>query len=188
MDDRACASIDVWLQRLQEWSERIDLTAARSPLELVDLMLADALVLGRRFPRDARLIDVGSGAGGPGLALALLREELRVTLVEPNGKRASFLRTVIGAIGRTDIIIERAHGESLANRRDWDVAVSRATFAPAAWLALGETLVRPGGRVVVLLAKDPPPEAANSDVESDESYEWPLTGVPRRAVVYQAPR
>lgn len=188
LDDAARASVRGWLERLQRWSERIDLTAARNPEELVDLILADALFLAQRIPGGAtRIVDVGSGAGGPGLGLALVREELRVTLVEPNGKRASFLRTVVGALGRTNVAIERVHGESLANRRAWDVAVSRATFAPAAWLALGATLVEPGGRVVVLLAREPPPDFAHASVESDESYVWPLTGAKRRAVVYRVP-
>lgn len=186
MDDRAREAVGGWLERLREWGERIDLTAARSPSELVDLMLADALILARWLPREARVIDVGTGAGGPGLALALLRDDLRMTLVEPNGKRVSFLRTVVGAVDRTGVNIERAHGESLANRRAWDVALSRATFPPAAWLALGLTLVKPGGRVVVLLAKEPPPESADAGAEIDESYLWPLTSVERRAVVYRA--
>jgi 16S rRNA (guanine527-N7)-methyltransferase len=184
----ARVSVGVWLQRLEEWNKHVDLTAARSPDELVDLLLADALFLAPRVASDATVIDVGSGAGAPGLALALLSDGLRLTLVEPMGKRASFLRTVVGALGRTDIVIERARGESLTNRHAWDVAVSRATFPPPAWLALGAGLVNPGGRVILLLAKDPPPELPELTVESDESYVWPLTGVKRRAVVYRTAR
>ena len=62
-------------------------------------MLADALRPRAAHPRGARVVDVGTGAGAPGLALALLRPDLRVTLVEPLGKRAAFLRTVLGAVG-----------------------------------------------------------------------------------------
>lgn len=148
-------------------------------------MLADALFLAPMLAGNTTVIDVGSGAGAPGLALALLCDELRLTLVESVGKRASFLRTVVGAIGRTDIVIERARGESMASRRAWDVAISRATFPPPAWLALGATLVKPGGRIVAFLAREPPPEVADATMESDESYLWPLTGVKRRVVVYR---
>jgi 16S rRNA (guanine527-N7)-methyltransferase len=177
-------TIEGWLERLSEWNARIDLTAARSPDELVDLMLADALVLAPRFAAGARLVDVGTGAGAPGLALALLRPDLRVTLAEPLGKRASFLRTVVGAAGRSDIAIERRRGEALAGRRAWDVAVSRATLAPAAWLDLALTLVAPGGHVWVLVANEEPPESARAVLEEDRRYVWPLTGVPRRALRY----
>ena len=180
----AQAAIAAWLERLQEWNARIDLTAARTDDELVDLMLVDALFLAPRLPPQARLVDVGTGAGAPGLALALLRPDLRVTLVEPLGKRAAFLRTVVGEARRADVVIERVRGEALAGRRAWDVAVSRATLGPAAWLELAVTLVGPGGSVWLLLAKEEPPAHARAVAEQDLTYTWPLTSAARRAVRY----
>ncbi len=181
----AHGAIVSWLERLEEWNARIDLTAARSREELVDLMLADALVLAQRVPEGARVIDVGTGAGAPGLALALLRDDLRVTLVEPLAKRTAFLRTALGATGRTDVTLERARAEALAGRRAWDVAVSRATLAPGAWLDVGTSLAAPGGAVWVLLAKDDPPAHPRAALEGDHGYTWPLTGARRRAVTYR---
>jgi 16S rRNA (guanine527-N7)-methyltransferase len=178
-------AIALWLERLEEWNARIDLTAARSREELVDLMVADALVLAPRLPAGARVVDVGTGAGAPGLALALLREDLRVTLVEPLAKRTSFLRTVLGALRRADVAIERTRAEALAGRRAWDVAVSRATLSPGAWLDAGTSLAAPGGAVWVLLAKDGPPAHPRAVLEDDHSYRWPLTGAERRAVSYR---
>ena len=64
---------------------------------------------------------------------------------------------MLGSLNRADVTIERARGEALAGRRAWDVAVSRATLAPADWLEAGTTLAAPGGTVWVLLAKDSPP-------------------------------
>ncbi|HEY8087184.1 MAG TPA: RsmG family class I SAM-dependent methyltransferase [Polyangiaceae bacterium] len=184
LEGQALAHIGTWLERLEEWNARIDLTAARSPDELVDLMLADALFLAPRVPRDARLVDVGTGAGAPGLALALLRPDLRVTLVEPLGKRAAFLRTVLGEAGRADVVIERVRGQAVAGRRAWDVAVSRATLKPGEWLDLAVTLAAPGGSVWSLLAKEEPSSHARATIEEDASYVWPLTGAARRAVRY----
>ncbi len=185
LGDPACGAVVTWLERLEEWNARMDLTAARSREELVDLMVADAIVLASRLPQGARVIDVGTGAGAPGLALAILRTDLRVTLVEPLAKRTSFLRTVVGALGRTDVVIERARGSALAGRRAWDVAVSRATLAPPDWLDLGAGLAAPGGEVWVLLAKDEPPAHARAAIEDDQRYTWPLTGAERRAVRYR---
>ncbi len=185
LETRAQADIGVWLARLQEWNARTNLTAARSPEELVDLMLADALVLARGTPKGARLVDIGAGAGAPGLALALVRRDLEVTLVEPLGKRASFLRTVIGATDRHDIAIERVRGEALPLRHRWDAAVSRATLSPAAWLDLGTKLVAPGGAVWVLVAGEDPPAHARAALERDYAYTWPLTGAPRRLLGYR---
>src|SRR5580658_2169958 len=176
---------ETWLDRLLEWNARVDLTAARSDEELVDLMLADAFVLSARIPPGARLVDVGTGAGAPGLALALLRDDLRVTLVEPLGKRVSFLRTVLGAVGRADVVVERGRAEGLIGRRSWDVATSRATLAPAKWLDLGTTLVASGGHVWVLLAGGAPPVNPRAEMDADVSYGWPLTRADRRAASYR---
>jgi len=184
LTESASEAIAVWLERLQEWNAHIDLTAARSEDELVDLMLADALLLAPRIPADARVVDVGTGAGAPGLALALLRPDLRLTLVEPLGKRAAFLRTVLGAVGRPDVTLQRGRDEALKGRRGWDVAVSRATLAPAAWLELAVTLACPGGSAWVLLAKEGMPAHPRAVVEEDLAYAWPLTAASRRAVRY----
>jgi 16S rRNA (guanine527-N7)-methyltransferase len=184
LEEPARTNVLVWLDRLKEWNARVDLTAARSNEELVDLMLADALVLSPLAPQGARVVDVGTGAGAPGLALALLRPDLRVTLVEPIGKRAAFLRTVLGATSRADVRIERVRGDALAGRRAWDMAVSRATLAPADWLALAVTLAAPGGTIGVLLAKEPPPSHPRARLDVDRTYTWPLTGATRRVVTY----
>ena len=135
LDSAAKKAIATWIELLCSWNARIDLTAARSGGELVDLMLADALVLAPRIAQGRAVVDVGCGRGAPGLAIALARPDLAVTLCEPLVKRVSFLRTVVGTVGRADVAIERVRGEEL--RGTWDVAISRATLAPPAWLALG---------------------------------------------------
>ena len=112
------------------------------------------------------MVDVGSGGGLPALPLALLRPGLVIRLCEPIAKKAAFLRTAIRELKLADrVSLEARRGEELADElvavpagpgaaaapeRLFDVATSRATFAPEAWLALGRRLVRPGGRVFVL--------------------------------------
>jgi 16S rRNA (guanine527-N7)-methyltransferase len=185
LSDKARSAVDLWLDRLEEWNARVDLTAARSPEELVDLMLADAFVVAPRIARGVRVVDVGSGAGAPGLAIALLRPDLSVTLVEPLGKRVSFLRTVIGALGRTDVTLVHGRGETLAGKGAFDVAISRATLPPPEWLALAVDLVAPGGSVWALLAGDPAPAHPRARLTDELPYTWPLTGAARRALTYR---
>jgi 16S rRNA (guanine527-N7)-methyltransferase len=179
---------------LLQWNARIDLTAARSDDELVDLMLADAAVLAKYISQSARVVDVGSGAGAPGLALAILRPDLKLTLVEPQRKRTSFLRTVIGTLGRRDIELACDRGENLAREvrehqakggrgSTWDVAISRATLKPDAWAALGLVLAPTAW---ALLARDEPPVVLGARIDIDVAYGWPLTGTRRRAVRYVA--
>jgi 16S rRNA (guanine527-N7)-methyltransferase len=133
-------------------------------------------------------VDVGSGAGGPGLALHLARPDLVVTLVEPLQKRVAFLRTVAGHLGGAKgserLHVVRSRGEELPDAR-YDASVSRATLAPDAWIGLGMRLVAEGGAVWVLVAREPPPEVAGWRIAIDESYAWPLTGARRRALRYE---
>jgi len=174
-----------WLDLLVTWNAKHDLTAARSEGELLDLMLADAFALSQHLPQHARLVDIGSGAGAPGLPLALIRPDLAVTLVEPLAKRVSFLRTVIGALGRLDIKVHHGKAGPLTEAATkWDVALSRATFAPPEWLAVGRTLVEPGGSVWVLLAREEAPALEGTTVAEDFAYEWPNQQRARRAVRY----
>ncbi len=174
-------ALGAWLDRLVEWNQKLDLTAARSVDELVDLMVADALVLSREIPEGSRVVDVGTGAGAPGLALALVRPDLALTLVEPLVKRVSFMRTVIGAAGTSNIHIVHGRGETLAH--EFDVAVSRATLPPEEWLRLGSTLAP---SVWVLLARESDPGLAGYVVSKHVDYMWPLTGVARHAVMYES--
>jgi 16S rRNA (guanine527-N7)-methyltransferase len=190
-DERAVASTVTWLDLLATWNQKIDLTAARSAEELVDLMVADAVVLGRHESHGAAVVDVGSGAGAPGLALGVLRPDLAVTLVEPLGKRVSFLRTVLGhfsapSVRERTLCVVRGKGEDLAARGEtFDTAVARATLPPPAWLELGARMVRPEGAVWVLLAREPAPELNGWIIDADERYTWPLTRVERRALRYR---
>lgn len=170
-----------WLELLAKWNRRMDLTAARSEDELYDLMLADARVLADRVPDRARVVDVGSGAGAPGLALALLRPDLEMSLVEPLGKRVSFLRTVIGTLGRTDVKLHHTRVEALLPSlgAKFDVAISRATLPAPDWIRVGAALAT---TTWVLLARDAPDLEDGVTIAEDVAYEWPLTRASRRAL------
>lgn len=163
MDDAQKRAFSTYLDLLRTWNARLDLTAAKTDEAMMDLLVTDAQVLAAHVARRARVVDVGAGAGAPGLPLAILRPDLEVTLVEPLQKRAAFLRTVIGSIARTDVRILPVRGESL-DEGMFDEAVSRATLPPPEWLALGLRLVRPRGRVWILLAREELP-APNPTVE-----------------------
>jgi 16S rRNA (guanine527-N7)-methyltransferase len=188
LPDGAAGALGGFIALVASWNARIDLTAARHEDELVDLMLADALVLAARLPEGARVVDVGTGAGAPGLPLAIARPDLALTLVEPLQKRVAFLRTAVGTLFAPGAMprVARGRGEEIAAKGEaFAVAISRATLPPPAWLELGTKLVRDAGDVWVLLAKEPPPERAGWNIEDDVRYRWPLTGAERRAVRYR---
>jgi len=174
---------------VRDWNQRVDLTAARDDRELCDLMLADAMFLARYLPRDSSVVDVGAGAGAPGLPLFMLRPDLTVTLVEPLGKRVTLMRSAIGRDapqmppGASLPRVVRARGEKLVHQQSFSVAISRATLPPADWLRLA-TQLAPEGEAWVLLAQLEAPSLDGWKITRDESYRWPLTDVERRAVCY----
>jgi 16S rRNA (guanine527-N7)-methyltransferase len=142
------------------WSRSINLTGARTVNDVVSEHLCDAFALADRLGRETgegveAIIDVGSGGGLPAIPLAILRPTSLITMFEPTGKKAVFLRTAIRELGLGARLRVEARRVSLPVDLDlpFDVALSRATFPPAEWLALAWRLVRPAGRVFALTSR-----------------------------------
>ena len=172
-----------WLELVRTWNRKIDLTAAKTDEDLAELGVLDAVQIAGRIARDGGgVVDVGSGFGAPGIAIAILRPDLEVKLCEPLQKRASFLRNVIATLdllSRVEVLETR--GEQLAEAGIcFDAAISRATLSPSAWLSLGDRLA-PAGDVVVLLARDPEPTFEARSVAWRAAYET-RAGAPRLAL------
>lgn len=138
---------------LTEWNARIDLTAVLEPEEMVDRHYLDSaapLALDL-IPQGARVIDVGTGAGLPGIPLCILRPDLRVTLLDAQRKRVTFLQAAIEAL---DLPAQAVHmraedaARDEAHREAYDVAVSRAVAATPTLLELTLPFVRVGGRAI----------------------------------------
>ena len=154
LDDGVAASLEDFAALYLKWNERINLSSLGSMDELVERHFVDSYVATRLTPQGARLVDVGSGGGLPALPLALIRSDISVECFEPKQKKLAFLRTALRELGLGDRV--RVHGralqqpvpEDVAGRAD--VAMSRATLEPRAWLELGRALIRrDGGRVLV---------------------------------------
>jgi 16S rRNA (guanine527-N7)-methyltransferase len=177
--DALCGYLDL----LIIWGKRHDLTAARSADELVDLTLPDAWIMAHWVPPDSTLADIGAGAGAPGLPLTLMRPDVRVSLVEPRDKRVAFLRTATGQLcAPRSVPVLRQRSEQLP-KWGYDSVVARAVLAPQPWLEHGATLARRA--VWVLLAQSEAPAFTGFQPVVDVRYQWPLTGVTRRAVQFE---
>lgn len=153
--DPARAALAAYLDTLAAWSPRVNLTAARTPEERVGLLVA-AVLPALPLVRPGRLVDVGSGNGSPGLVLALARDDVHATLLEPRAKRWAFLREAAraaGAASRVDAVRARHDGY---HGPPADTLTLRALALPLPSLA---PLVVPGGRLLVF-GVAPAPAAA----------------------------
>ena len=140
---------------LAQWRKAMDLVGP-GPLEP---HLADASGAVAGLPAAGRWVDLGSGAGFPGVALAGRYPHLRVELVESRQKRATFLEKVVRESQLDNAIVRCMRSEAL-DAGAYDGLISRAYKAPEAVLAEdGAHLLRPGGYAVLLLGDGPPPPA-----------------------------
>jgi len=139
---------------LAEANAVMDLTAVLDPVEAVDRHYLDSLTPLRRsgwFSAGARIVDVGAGAGFPGIPLLIVRPDLEAVLLDSRRKRVDFLRRVIEALGlRARAVHLRAEdaARQAEHRERYDVAVARAVAGLPALLELTLPLVRVGGRAL----------------------------------------
>lgn len=142
---------------LLDWNERVNLTAITDPAEVVRLHLLDSLTCLAALPADARqrplrVLDVGSGAGFPGLVLALACPAWQVTSLEATGKKVRFQDAVIEALDLTNARAVAGRAEELAHRREWrgafDVVTARALAALPTLLEYCCPFTAPSGRVI----------------------------------------
>lgn len=176
----ALQPLAVYVRLVLTWGQRTNLTGARTAEVIADEHVADALALLPWLPEAAfRLLDVGSGAGLPGLVLALLRPDAEVVLLEPRKKRQAFLAHAIRELGLRGRVQSRA--ERLEDHRaatPYDVAVSRATWPAAEWLERAAGAVRVGGRVIGLEGAERGPLPAGA-----QRHPYTLAGRARAVVL-----
>jgi 16S rRNA (guanine527-N7)-methyltransferase len=172
-----------FFDRLLEWNAQINLTGAKDMAELVRDHLPDSFALSRLVPLSATVVDVGSGGGLPAVPFAVLRDDCKVTLVEPRAKRAAFLRMAARSLGAPDlcVVIRGRDSDLLAGR--YDVAASRATFSPGDWARAAQRLVVAGGRVVVFASAAPEEGLVGLPLKEAVSYTT-RRGAPRWAGAY----
>jgi 16S rRNA (guanine527-N7)-methyltransferase len=114
-----------YLALLAKWNKVHNLTAVRDPEEMVKLHLLDSLAVLPHL-RSGNLLDVGSGAGLPGIPIALARPELKVTVLDSSHKKATFLRQAKGELGLDNLDVVRARVEEYQPEQKFDQVISRA--------------------------------------------------------------
>lgn len=155
LSEEQLEQLDCYARLLAEWNQKINLTAITEPQAMEDRHFIDSLILAMQPEIGDDMVDVGSGAGFPGMVAKLYRPQLAVTLMEPTGKRIQFLNALAGELGvEVHTVKERAEE---AARKTWREGFSTATArAVAALPTLCEyclPLVRQGGHFLAMKAE-----------------------------------
>jgi 16S rRNA (guanine527-N7)-methyltransferase len=156
-------------QELLVWNERFNLTAIRDIEEVRVKHFLDSLtcVQAMKDIPGKRMVDIGSGAGFPGLVLKIVYPGLQLTLVDSVGKKIDFCRHMVETLGleQVETLQERAEniGQSLAHREQYDWAVARAVAALPVLAEYLLPLVRIGGRMLAMKGENGPVESHTAE-------------------------
>ena len=149
--DEASAALAKFVELLLRWNRVYNLTGIRGADEMLDRHLIESFAL-RALLRGARVADVGTGAGLPGVPLAIVEPDRTFTLIESRAKRVRFLRHVVAelSLGNTEVAHSRA--EDLRVERPFDTVLARAVAPPAELLSICRHLTAPGSILLLLTA------------------------------------
>ena len=145
------------LTELEHWNTRINLTAIRDPQDMVSGHILDSLAV-RPMLSGSRVLDIGTGAGFPGLPLAIVEAEIEFRLLDANGRKISFVRHVIGELGLSNASAIKARIEDYAPDERFDTVIARALASIPRLLELAGHLVRDEGVLLALKGKYPATE------------------------------
>lgn len=160
LDAPAQARLVAYLHLIEKWNRVHNLTAVREPTRMVALHLLDSLSILAQVAAAATLLDVGSGAGLPGIPLAIARPDLAVTLLDSSHKKAAFLRQAKAELALGNVEVARERVEQWHPDARFDVVVSRAFAELADFVAQAAHLVAPGGTMLAMKGVHPFEEIA----------------------------
>ena len=193
-----CRQFLSYMELLRQWAAKINLTAIDDPLDVIDRHFCDSLALWpalgltstTTIPSTSRLLDVGSGAGFPGVPLKIMAPEMSLTLLEPRQKRAAFLQVLIAELGCTQSQVATSRLAELSGMPEagynWIVARGVGQFDDL--IAQAIDLLAPDGSFGFYLTEQ---QATSRELFKhragfeimDYSYRLPLSGLHRRLIL-----
>ena len=148
-----------YLKLLQQWNAAFNLTAVRDPLAMVERHLLDSAAVLPFIDNAAQhAVDVGTGAGLPGIPIAILRPELQVDLLDSNSKKTRFLFQVKTALGLDNMTAHHSRVEDWSPVSGYDIVLSRAFAALSDMVRVCSHLCSPGGKLLAMKGQIQPAE------------------------------
>ncbi|SFX39990.1 16S rRNA (guanine(527)-N(7))-methyltransferase RsmG [Marinospirillum alkaliphilum] len=148
-----------YLQLLDKWNQAYNLTAVRDPLDMVSRHLLDSLSI-LPYVAAGEITDVGSGAGLPGIPLAIMKPDLKVLSLDSNGKKTRFQFQVAAALKLQNFVVQQVRAESLQPATRTQQLVSRAFASLGDFIRLTEPLAAPNARWLAMKGLYPEDELA----------------------------
>lgn len=150
---------DAYQQELMRWNAKTNLISEKSAQKIVSRHFLDSLTALQLIEKkNARIIDIGCGAGFPGIPLKIASPGLQLYLLETNRKKVSFLKHIIRLLNLTHTFVLHDRVENLLKAEDWkdffDILISRAAFKLKEMLPFGAFFLVPGGKLVALKSHD----------------------------------
>ena len=197
------ANISTYIDILIRWNSRINLSAIRDPEQIVTRHFGESLFLARnlfvgttaigcpagRGPSTvvaSTLADLGSGAGFPGLPIKLWAPSISLTLIESNHKKAAFLGEIIRSLRLTDVNIQNTRAETLPPAA-FDVVTLRAVERFDAALPIAARLLKPRGRLALLIGSAQVPQARSILPDTNFSHPFPVPLSTSRVLLMSKP-
>jgi 16S rRNA (guanine527-N7)-methyltransferase len=159
LSDEQAGKLVAHLDLLDDWNQRMNLTAIRDRGQQLTKHLLDSLSV-RPFLRGSRIADVGSGAGFPGIPLAIVSPDLHFALIESTGKKCRFLEHVRDTLALNNVEVVQARAEAFKPAARFETVLARAVGPVADLVRNAGPLVAGGGRLLAMKGRFPEDELA----------------------------
>ena len=185
-----------YMNLLIEWNKKMNLTAIVEPNEIIIKHFIDSITILKEINNNSKIIDVGTGAGFPGVPLSIMNTTLKITLADSLNKRLIFLNEVVNQLGLKNIEIIHARAEELGQnkkyRENFDVATSRAVANLSTLSEYLIPLVRKDGKIISMKAGGAQEEIETAKkaikilggkIERIEEFKLPQTEIERTIIL-----
>ena len=188
----------LYMKLLIEWNEKVNLTAITEPRDVITKHFVDSCTASRHITKNNRVVDCGTGAGFPGIPLAIIRNDCNFTLFDSLNKRVSFLNEVIEKLSLNNVETIHTRAEDLAYNKEYreqfDYAISRAVANMSTLLEYLLPFCKTGGKAICMKGANIDEELANckktlqilnGKIETIDRFVLPKTEYSRNLIIVE---
>ncbi len=194
LDEKKIRLLETFARELLDANRTVNLTSVDDPLEIAENLMLDSMAPGRFIPKGANILDLGTGAGFPGVPLKIGFPDFDLTLIDGNRKKINFVKYAIRQLKLENITARQVRAEELAREQErFDVVISKAVTAMPQLIRLAMPLLKKGGMLMAMKGRgyqaelDPAKLAEVVDMEririDIEHYRLPQLNIDRVLVI-----